>query len=297
MIEKFVLPFHRIHELANRYPLMSEEEREVLKQSLLKSGQLNPIYLFDGEIIDGRNRYLVMKELAEKGQLSFKPKIETYPCKKEDLPTIVEALNVHRRHLSPSQKAAIGVKNYLPIQRQLAQERQQKGVSVNLSEGGKTAEIIAKMVGVSTTYIEKAIKVITDTELFSLLEDGKINVVDAEIVASNATSEQRQEIINKIMHDGKGVRYNISLITPRKKHKVKIAEIQQPLLIVMKNLDADDDKTQLIKEKIRELRDLLISAGVENSEIWYQPTDESNNAFKGELERLYKKIQPKRLGN
>lgn len=269
MITKYVLPFHQIHELADRYPLMSDEEREALKQSLLKSGQINPIMLFNNEIIDGRNRYLVMKELAEKGQLSFEPNIRSYQCKEEDLPQIVEALNVHRRHLSPSQKAAIGVKTHLKVQRQLAQERQQKGVSVKVSGGSKTAEAIAKLVGVSTTYVEKAMKVKPDKELFSLLEKGKINVIDAEIVASNATPEQRQEIIEKIKYNQSGLRYRISSITPRKKQKPKESDVDLPAMIVLKNLEGDDETTKLIKQKIKELSELLacVESG-ESKEIW-----------------------------
>lgn len=296
MITKHVLPFHRIHKLANQYPLMSDEEREVLKQSLLKSGQLNPIMLYNGEIIDGRNRYLVMQELAVKGQLTFKPDIREFRCKEKDLPKIVEALNLHRRHLTPSQKAAIGVKNHLEIQKQLAQERQHKGDSVKVSEGGKTAEVIAKMVGVSTTYVEKAMKVRNDQELFSLLEEGKINIVDAEIIASRATPEQREEIIDKIKYNLPGLRYRISSITPRKKQKPKNTEFQIPAIIVLKNVDGDNETSQLIRQKIQELQILLDACQDGNpTEIWYKTDSQCTDDLKGELVKLYKKMQSKRL--
>lgn len=293
LINKFVLPFHRIHELADRYPLMNDEERAALKQSLLKSGQINPILLYDDEIIDGRNRYLVMQELAVKGQLIFKPKIKNFPCNEEDLPKIVEALNVHRRHLSPSQKAAIGVKTHLEVQKKLAEKRQQKGVSLNISEGGKTAEVIAKLVGVSTTYVEKAIKVRHDQELFSLLEEGKINVADAEIIASHATPEQREEIIDIIKYNWPGLRYRISSITPRKKQRPKELDFKLPGIIVLKNLEGDDETTKLIKQKLQELSILLESVEDEDSKgIWYEPSVELPSQ---ELKKIFCKIKDKQF--
>ena len=209
------------------------------------------------------------------------------------MPKIVEALNLHRRHLSPSQKAAIGVKTHLKTQSQLAQERQQKGVSVKVSEGGKTAEAIAKMVGVSSTYVEKAMKVRDDQELFSLLEEGKINIVDAEIVASNATPEQRQEIIDIIKYNRTGLRYRISSITPRKKQKPKEINSKLPAMIVLKNLEGNDDTTQLIKQKIKELSMLLESVeSGDSNEIWYEPCTELPNE---ELKKFCCKMKGKRF--
>jgi hypothetical protein len=302
----YIFPFHQIHELADQYPIMSEEERAELEHSLITTGQINPITLYKGKIIDGRNRYLVLKELFGKGQLKFKPKFQEYKGSTANLQNVVEALNVHRRHLSTSQKAAIGVKRHLQEQKQLALERQEKGVSLKVGEGGgKTSEAIAKIAGVSTTYIEKAMKVMQDNKMFSYLENGKLNIVDAEIIVSHATPEQKEEIIRMIEYkNALGLKYRISTIKPKKNQLNKKVinkenvtdepDLQMPAIIVFQKLDLDDDNAQLIKEKIQELNFIMESANKGKSvEIWYKP----NLELKGGVETLYKKWKPVRFKN
>lgn len=308
-ITRYQLPLYRIHELANRYPMMSDEERAELKQSLITIGQQNPITLYKGEIIDGRNRYLILQELYEKRKLIFEPKFREYNGNVADLPKIVEALNVHRRHLSPSQKAAIGVKNHLRIEKDSAKTRQEKGVSLKIGEGGKTSEAIAKIVGVSTTYIEKAMKVRLDDQLFPYLENGKLNIVDAEMIASHATPEQKTEIIEMLKNNiTLGLRYRISTIKPRKKQVNKAMtnaerradepEFQMPAIIILQKFDLDNDNFQLIKEKIEELNVLLESSDQGKCrEIWYTQELDTKHDLKGEIEALHKKWEPTRFQN
>lgn len=47
----------QFHEFANLYPLMQGTEFDDLCASILKSGLLHEITLFEDKIIDGRNRY------------------------------------------------------------------------------------------------------------------------------------------------------------------------------------------------------------------------------------------------
>lgn len=54
------------HPLAANFRLMNEEERESLKASITKNGLLEPIRLYDGRILDGRNRYKAAQTLGLK---------------------------------------------------------------------------------------------------------------------------------------------------------------------------------------------------------------------------------------
>ena len=48
---------YSISELANAFPDMSLREYEKLKASIREDGLLEPIAIWDGEVIDGRHRY------------------------------------------------------------------------------------------------------------------------------------------------------------------------------------------------------------------------------------------------
>ena len=52
------------HELANLLPMIDQSNYENLKADIAKQGILEPIVLFEGKILDGRNRYKAAKELS-----------------------------------------------------------------------------------------------------------------------------------------------------------------------------------------------------------------------------------------
>ena len=54
-------PFHPF----NRFPLMGKVELSDLARDIEQQGQIVPITLYDGMILDGRNRYLAIKKLNE----------------------------------------------------------------------------------------------------------------------------------------------------------------------------------------------------------------------------------------
>jgi len=47
------------HEAANIFPMMSDAELDDLTESIRANGQRHPILLYEGKILDGRNRYIV----------------------------------------------------------------------------------------------------------------------------------------------------------------------------------------------------------------------------------------------
>jgi hypothetical protein len=52
------------HELANLLPMTSASEFANLKADIVANGLLQPIWLFEGRILDGRNRYRACKEMG-----------------------------------------------------------------------------------------------------------------------------------------------------------------------------------------------------------------------------------------
>jgi ParB-like chromosome segregation protein Spo0J len=90
------LPFHP---LANLLPPMGDDEFHELVTDIGKNGLLTPIALYEGQILDGRNRYRACLEAG------IKPEFVTY--KGSDPPAFVVSTNIHRRHLTADQRSEL----------------------------------------------------------------------------------------------------------------------------------------------------------------------------------------------
>jgi N6-adenosine-specific RNA methylase IME4/ParB-like chromosome segregation protein Spo0J len=85
------------------FPLMTEAEFEELTTDMRRHGQREPIVLDrEGRILDGRNRYRACKTLA------MEPKYTTVDT--DDPVAYVLSENLHRRHLSESQRAMVAAR-------------------------------------------------------------------------------------------------------------------------------------------------------------------------------------------
>lgn len=87
------------HPLADLFPMIPEDERKLLADNIATFGQHEPILLLDGMVLDGRNRQWAC-EFAQ-----IEPIYEQYTG--TDPLNFVLSKNLHRRHLSESQRALI----------------------------------------------------------------------------------------------------------------------------------------------------------------------------------------------
>lgn len=105
------------HEVANIFPLMTGEEFAALRDDIAANGLREAIWLHpDGRIIDGRNRHRACVELG------IAPVYRTWNGQ-GSLVAFVVSLNLHRRHLTSSQKAVIAC-DILPMLEAEARVRQ-----------------------------------------------------------------------------------------------------------------------------------------------------------------------------
>src|SRR5438132_3284712 len=95
------VPFeYEFHPLAEMFPLIVGEEFDGLVEDLAARGLLVPIILFEGKILDGRNRYNAAKAAGHKfTERDFK---ELAPSL--DAEAFVISANIHRRQLSTKQR-------------------------------------------------------------------------------------------------------------------------------------------------------------------------------------------------
>ena len=92
----------KAHKIAELFPLATQQELETMAADIKENGLKIPIILLDGEILDGRNRFAAC-ELA-----GVQPRFIDYQGK-NPLRDVI-SWNLHRRHLTESQRADVGRK-------------------------------------------------------------------------------------------------------------------------------------------------------------------------------------------
>ena len=139
------------HKYAELFPLITGIEFENLKKDIKENGLFNPIVLFEGKILDGRNRNNACTELG------IEPIYETYEG--NDPIGYVISLNVKRRHLNASQLAVIALE-ILPFYeldaKKRSGERTDLRQKIDSGSFGKATEKVGKVLGVNRQYISDA---------------------------------------------------------------------------------------------------------------------------------------------
>jgi hypothetical protein len=87
------------HKFSEIFPMMNEEEKKDLVLSIKESGLRDPILLFQGKILDGRNRYESCLEAK------VDPKFIQFTGTEEEAQAYVFDVNYTRRHLTDAQRA------------------------------------------------------------------------------------------------------------------------------------------------------------------------------------------------
>jgi hypothetical protein len=181
---------YEFHEVANIFPLMEGEEFNELVQDIRENGLQNPIWLHEGKIIDGRNRYRACQEAG------VEPVTREWDGK-GDLIHFVVSMNLHRRHLNESQRAMVAAK-LKPHFEDAAKNRQgwKADVSANLRGGEtrKSSEDVGKVVNVSPRSVESATKVLKEgiPDLVEKVTSGDMRLGEAVKIARKAPEEQEQ---------------------------------------------------------------------------------------------------------
>jgi len=195
-----ILPFHEVSELL---PLMAQAELDELAEDIRRHGQREPIYTYQGKIVDGRNRYRAC------GQIGVEPVLKEWDGK-GSLIAFVVSENVKRRHLSPTQKAVLAME-VEPLFAQEAKQRQtaslKRGVAspvvekVPQRDKGKARDKAAKRVGTNPHYVSdvKAIKQVAP-DLVPLMRDDKLTIAEAKQAARLPPADVAT--IAKAMQDG-----------------------------------------------------------------------------------------------
>lgn len=183
------------HPLADLLPAMTPDEYRALVADIRIRGLAQPILLYEGKILDGRHREAACAELG------VVPRYVVYEG--DDPLGVVLSANVHRRHLTPSQRAMLAA-DAETIYAGEARLRQAHGETApgrtlsadrrEVSNGGRAIEEAARNVGASPRTAQKAKRIKeTDPELAQRVRRGDITVNKAEERIATAEGEAFQD--------------------------------------------------------------------------------------------------------
>jgi ParB-like nuclease domain len=171
--------------LAAIFPELPAEELRQLAQDIKERGQIEPIILYKGLILDGRNRYKACQ------MVGVKPRFEEFNPKaaKRSPEEFVLSLNLRRRHLSTGQKAAIA----LEWADQLELSPRSSGAKTTGRPRGAVLEA-AKHIGIERQRVFEARQIReTSARLYKELKAGRrsLNSVLEEISPQKETRSGR----------------------------------------------------------------------------------------------------------
>lgn len=186
---------YEFHEAANIFP-MDDENLDSLAEDIKANGLQCPIELLDDYIVDGRRRYMACR------MAGVKPDFVT--VKPDDPIAYVVSLNLHRRHLTVSQRSMVmarvrkmyedEAKGRQAEQAKRNQPQSQKVANLPPIEKKKSRDAAGEAIGVSGRSVDYASKVLRDgtPELIKAVDTDKIAVSTGAKIALHSPDTQRE---------------------------------------------------------------------------------------------------------
>jgi ParB-like chromosome segregation protein Spo0J len=192
------------HEVSTIFPMMGEEDFTRLVSDIKANGLREPIWTYQGKIIDGRNRARACYAAG------ITPTYREWNGQ-GSLVAFVVSLNLSRRHLSSSQKAMVA----LEVEKQLGIEAEKRTGGRPLkpaddyTNSEKPGELIpqvshrsahqaASITGTNDAYVKQAKRIVAQApELQEVVSSGVLNIPDAKKVAK-LPQPQRAEVVDRV---------------------------------------------------------------------------------------------------
>lgn len=215
---------YQFHDFANLFPLIEGEEFLALVDDIRAHGVREPIWLYEGKILDGRNRYRAAIEAGAE--------FNTREYEGDKPLEHVVSLNLHRRHLNESQRAMVAAR------------------LANLGEGrpSNTSAIApvsqsdaASLLNVSVDSTKRAASVQRHAtpELQRAVESGKVAVSAAAQAAKFMAPEQQRQAVE----DG-------SIAKAVAEHRRAEARLREAERVVAEAPKFTPEQEERLKEKI-----------------------------------------------
>ncbi len=230
------------HPLSAAFPSMSDEDFATLKADIAAHGQREPIIVHEGMVLDGWHRYRACADLG------IKPQQFTFDASADPV-SFVLSNNLHRRHLTPSQRAAaiVACADYGSH----GGKRKGQGATLPLDPVKPKVDELAKAAQVAPRLIKDA-AVAKKAGLLDEVKDGTISASAAADMARGKEPKKPKRTLNLPEQQPD----DDQLIEAQ--HTIsELAQENEELrdkLAVESLMDSEEAKTQTL-ETIQELRD------------------------------------------
>ena len=231
-----------VHPVASLFPMIDDDALNALAEDIKKNGQREPIivaYLDEAMIdepvvIDGRNRHAACKLAGIEPEFKFVMSLNDRELSPQVIADWIISHNLHRRHLTTSQKAMVG-QGYLAYLKEEAKKRQIEG-------GRRGAEITnsGERVSAKSREAAKGRESRSDTQAARLVGVGEKSIRDADFVAANEPSLAQE------VRDGKmAVSAAAKRIREKLNPKPELTPLQKAERDITKFLKNDEDVIRL----------------------------------------------------
>lgn len=263
------------HPLSAAFPAMCADDFRALVADIEANGQRDPVIVLDGMVLDGWHRYSACLELG------ITPQQFTFDADKDPV-AFVLSQNLHRRHLTGSQRAAavVACTDWAPAHRP---NKQEPGSPLS------TNDALAKAANVSDRTIKDA-KAAHKAGLGEAVKDGALTAKEAAKVARGAPdkaakapplsavpvpdqSDELSEaghVITELAEENEILRAQIAVgqMDAPEVERISAAELIADLRGQVKTLNAELDAMRISRDTFqRENRELMQQLGINQREL------------------------------
>jgi hypothetical protein len=208
---------YEFHPCANFFPLLEGEEFQSLVDDIRENGLLQPGMMYEGKILEGRNRYRACRV----ADVEFR--FEQYTG--DDPLGYVVSLNIKRRHLTTEQRAMLAAKL------ENLGHGGPRGQYANLHVAPMTRERTAALCNVSVRSVADARVVVdqADPEFRERVEAGGIAIDNAALIVKHVSPEKQRKLAKA---DNEDVRKAGSKLKKHLDHIREMDEIRSQSLLI-----------------------------------------------------------------
>jgi hypothetical protein len=176
MRESFEGDTMKYHPLSGIFPLLEGAAFDELVADVKENGVREPIWLYQQQILDGRNRFRAAEAASREAP--------TREYTGEEPLKFVLSLNLHRRHLTESQRSMVAAR--------IATMQEGRPSNESVHRGAVSQEHAAEVMKVSRRSVQRARKVIETAapEVVRAIDRGELRVKAAAEIGSAPKDEQ-----------------------------------------------------------------------------------------------------------
>ena len=215
-----------VHPVASLFPMVDDDALDALAEDIKKNGQREPIivaYLDEAMIdepvvIDGRNRHAACKLAGIEPEFKFVMSLNDRELSPQVIADWIISHNLHRRHLTTSQKAMVG-QGYLAYLKEEAKKRQIEAVKRGNVSRHSDSPVSPKSDELGSVQGSRS-----DVQAAKLVGVGKNSIRDADFVAQNDPELAQQVRDSKVTVSAAAKRIREALNPKPKQTPEQVAE-------------------------------------------------------------------------